>query len=186
MTTTILGINIAMFLLLVVTGGFGGGNLQRFGAQVTYLSDWWRYITSMFLHGGFAHLLFNGFALYVFAPPMERLLKPLKYTILYFASGIAGGLLSQWALREAFPPVVSVGASGAIYGLFGAYLYIIIYGKGIMDLQSTRTIQVLLVIGAIYSFMPGVNLYAHLGGLIGGFICFAVMVKGERQRQNRG
>lgn len=186
-TSIILGINLLMFLLLSLTGGSTNNfNLIRFGAQTSMDNDWWRYITSMFLHAGFGHLLFNGFALYVFAPPLEQVLKRTKYTALYFVSGISGGLLSQWIHTFGNDPYVSVGASGAVYGVFGAYLYIIIYRKGLMDVQSTKTVQVLLIIGLIYSIvMPSVNLSAHLGGFIGGFLAFSVFVKLHEASYNK-
>lgn len=148
--------------------------LMRYGALVHWApfnTEVWRYVSSMFLHGGFDHLLFNMFAVFVFAPPLEYLLGGLKYAALYFGSGVIGNLASI-LLNE--PGTVSVGASGAIYGIFGAYLYMIAFTRSMLDPASRKTVQVLLIMGIIYTLLfPRMNVYAHLGGLVGGVILFS-------------
>lgn len=182
-TTAILILNILFFAETAIMGK--RSILMEYGALAhwpPYNTELWRYVTSMFLHGGFDHLLFNLFAIFVFAPPLEYLLGSLKYTALFLGSGIIGNIASV-LLNE--PYTVSVGASGAIYGVYGAYIYMIIFAKHMLDAASRKTVQVLLVIGVIYTLLnlSRVNMYAHFGGLAGGFVLFSNMV--QRKRKDR-
>lgn len=171
-TTAILVLNVLFFAETAIMGD--RSLLMRYGALVHWApfnTEVWRYVSSMFLHGGFDHLLFNMFAVFVFAPPLEYLLGGLKYAALYFGSGVIGNLASI-LLNE--PGTVSVGASGAIYGIFGAYLYMIAFTRSMLDPASRKTVQVLLIMGIIYTLLfPRMNVYAHLGGLVGGVILFS-------------
>ncbi|MCC2683125.1 MAG: rhomboid family protein [Paenibacillaceae bacterium] len=183
-TTAILLIIIAVFAAMLITGSpTDPETLIRFGAQVNappYESQLWRIVTAMFIHIGFEHLLFNGFALYVFAPPLERMLGKLKYTLLYFGSGIVGNLAGQLLYQDVH---VSAGASGAIYGVFAAYAYLSWLRKGLFDKQTRSTVNVMLAMGLIYTLLvPKVNLYAHLGGFVGGFLILHVMIHWGRKR----
>lgn len=143
-------------------------------------AEWWRYFTSLFIHIGYQHLLFNGFALYVFAPPLERLLGPIHYLAFFLLTGFAGNALSQW-LTEG--PYLTAGASGAIYGVYAAYLYLGLFRKHVLDQQSRQTVIAILAVGLVYSLIvPHVNLYGHLGGFLGGLIYFALLVRRFRRR----
>jgi len=129
--------------------------------------EFWRYVTSIFIHGHFAHLLFNAFSLYVFAPPLERALGRFRYIFLFLFAGVVGNIFTSLFMNQIF----SVGASGSIYGIFGAYFYYMIFRRRSIDEASRRTLQMLLLIGIIFSvIMPNINFYAHLGGLVGGFV----------------
>lgn len=136
----------------------------------------WRFLTSLFLHGGWEHLLFNCFSLLVFAPPLERLLGHLRYTLVYFAAGVAGHVLSVIMNLGSDTYHLSLGASGAIYGIFGAFLYLAIYRKHQLDEATRKTIFSILIFGLIYSFIvPNINIWAHIGGGICGFLWMLVM-----------
>lgn len=183
-TSVILTINILLFVLMTFTGGTESTeNLIRFGAQVTQspfneLSQAWRYITAMFLHIGFQHLLFNCFAIFVFAPPLERILGTSRYSIIYLGSGLAGNLLTELFAALLGANSLSAGASGAIFGIYAAYVYVGLFRKELLDQQSYKTIVIILAVGLIYTFiMPHVNIYAHLGGFIGGFLLFPLLLK---------
>jgi len=183
-TSLILLINILMFLETVIRGP-GQSFFFKNGVLIhaaPYTADWWRYVLSMFLHADFIHLLFNCFAIFVFAPPLERLLGIWRYAFLHLGSGIVGNVVSV-LLHD--PGVLSVGASGAIYGLYGAYLYLIVFRSGALDQASRKTVQLFLLLGILYTFLNlgRINVYAHLGGLAGGFIIFSGIV--ERMRQRR-
>jgi rhomboid protease GluP len=134
----------------------------------------WRYVSSIFLHKDIPHLFFNSFALFVFAAPLEYLLGKTRYAALFLFSGIMGNVFTNF-----YPGLVlSLGASGAVYGVFGAYLYITLFRRRLMDEASRKTLYSMLIIGVIYSIaVPGINLYAHLGGLIGGFLLMALYSK---------
>ena len=128
----------------------------------------WRMITSMFAHSpsSFLHILFNMFTLWMFGQALESLLGRARFITLYFIAGLAGSLGVMYfdlALGLDFNPVV--GASGAIFGLMGAYLVILRHLGG-----NSTSLLVLLIINVVIGFLPGSNLawQAHVGGLIGG------------------
>lgn len=142
----------------------------------------WRYVTSVFLHNGFDHFLFNSFAIFVFAPPLEFMLGKGRYALLYLGSGIFGNLISMIAYNDSL--VQSVGASGAIYGLYGAYLFLVLFRRQSLDPQSRKTVVLFLALGAIYTVAyPAINWAAHLGGLAGGLIIFSRIVSSFRKNK---
>jgi rhomboid protease GluP len=176
-TSALIIVNIIMFIILAMNGGSTNGEtLVRYGAVFKwepYVEQTWRLISAMFLHIGFEHLLFNMFALFVFAPPLERALGHLRYVILYVLSGILGNaisvFLSEWGTLMA-------GASSAIYGLYGAYLFIAIFQRQALDDASRKTLYIILGLGIVQSFlMSHVSWSAHLGGLAAGFILYGVI-----------
>lgn len=168
----ILAINIAVMLLDFVFGK----RIVLYGAVSNFpglINDWWRYITSIFIHGGFGHLLFNCFSLYLFGPYLERLLGRIKFVGLYLASGIVGNMFTVLLMKKL---TFSVGASGAIYGLFGAYLFMVLYRKRYIDAQSSKVVLIILAIGVVYSLIvPQINILAHLGGFIAGFLIYPLL-----------
>ncbi|RXZ82263.1 rhomboid family intramembrane serine protease [Paenibacillaceae bacterium] len=190
-TSVLLAINLIMFLLTEFMGGSTDNEtLYRFGAFSQWIGDPygfeepWRYITSQFLHIGWQHLLFNCFSLLVFAPPLERLLGKVKYLLLYLVCGIGGNLLSAYVTAskwsEGTMPIIhlSAGASGAIYGVFGAYLYLALLRKHTLDDASRKTVFTILIIGLIYSIlMPSINIMAHIGGCFTGFMLHGLLAR---------
>ncbi len=125
--------------------------------------DWWRLITSAFLHASFLHILFNMLALWWIGGPVENVMGRAKYLSLYLVSGLAG---SAGALL-ASPNDVTVGASGAIFGLLGAMV--------VIQWQATGSIAgpalTLIIINLVLTFaIPGISYGGHLGGLIGGVL----------------
>jgi rhomboid protease GluP len=150
--------------------------LLRFGAMFG-IQDLhpaaWRYVASIFIHIGWEHLLFNSFALYVFAAPLERLLGSFRYLFFYLACGIFGNIVSAAFHSD---PYIGAGASGAIYGVYAAYLYLSLFRKDMIDGETKQTVITILVIGFIYSIVvPNVDIYAHAGGFIGGLAMTALM-----------
>jgi len=140
-----------------------GGFLKGPGFEPEY----WRYLSSVFLHGDFGHLLFNAFAVFVFAPPLERVLGRFRYAFLFLFSGLMGNVFTNVFYNE----VSSLGASGAVYGVFGAYVYFMMFRRRAFDDASRKKLQTLLIVGVVYSIVvPGINFYAHLGGFVGGLL----------------
>ncbi|WP_379137310.1 rhomboid family intramembrane serine protease [Paenibacillus sp. sgz500958] len=192
-TSLLLLANVIMFLVLTFNGGSTDVyNLVDFGAMVDvdpYKSEWWRYFTAIFLHNGFSHLLFNSFALLVFAPPLERLLGWWRYAFLYIAGGMIANVLaiavSSRSVMEGGH--VSVGASGAIYAVYGAFLYIALVQRAMMDESSRKTVYAMLAIGVVMSFaMPNVNWAAHLGGLVAGFFLYGLIIRVFHRNRRQG
>ncbi|WP_025691735.1 rhomboid family intramembrane serine protease [Paenibacillus zanthoxyli] len=192
-TSLIILANIVMFMVLTLNGGSTNPEtLLRFGALADAgpeRTELWRYVASIFLHNGFTHLLFNGFALLVFAPPLERLMGWWRYVLLYVLGGVVGNILSNGAWGGGTEEVitVSVGASGAIFAVYGAFLYIALFQRTMMDEGSRRTLYGLLTMGIIMSFVtPNVNWTAHIGGLIGGFFLYGLIIRVLPRRRPRG
>lgn len=129
--------------------------------------EWWRLITAGFLHAGLMHLLFNCLALYTLGTPFEALYGRTRYAILLLISLMAGSYASITFNAE---NQVSVGASGAIFGLFGALLVV---GRRLgADTRSTLTL--LAINTAIAIAIPNIDWRAHLGGLAGGVVVATV------------
>lgn len=155
--------------------------LHKYGALVNLNSmdnslELYRLITSIFLHGGLVHLLCNMYSLYVIGPQLESFFGKIKYSIIFIGSGIIGNLLTLAFLQDTY---VSVGASGAIFGLLGALVYFgyhyRVYLSGVMKSQIIPLILLNLVIGFM---ITSINNLAHIGGLIGGvLLSMAVGVK---------
>lgn len=168
-------LNLAMFYLLEVNGGSTSpATLIEFGAKYNPAildGEWWRIITSMFLHVGFLHLFMNMLALFYLGMAVERIYGSTRFLIIYFLAGIAGGVTSF-----VFNTQVAAGASGAIFGLFGALLY---FGVNHTKLFfKTMGWNLLFIIGlniVIGVSIPQIDNGAHMGGLIGGFLASAIV-----------
>ncbi|WP_274652180.1 rhomboid family intramembrane serine protease [Paenibacillus humicola] len=167
-TSALLALNILVYILDLLSGHV----LLTKGMFISYrgynhygFDEPWRYVTSLFLHLNLEHILFNMFSILVFAPPLERMLGHGRYAVFYLLSGVIGNLFSALALSE----TQGAGASGAIYGIFGAYLYLALMKKT-LDEASRKTVYAILGFGIIYSFVvPRIGIWAHIGGLFGGF-----------------
>lgn len=180
----ILVINILLFVAMEVYGSSSDVmTLLRFGAMsnVPVQPELWHYVSAMFLHIGFMHLLMNGFALYVFSAPLERIMGKWRFAVLYLVSGLLGNVVSLALHSE---PYIGAGASGAIYGVYGAYVYFALFYKSAFGQQNATTIFTIVIIGVIHSIaVPNVDLFAHLGGFSGGFAMTALLslIQGKRR-----
>jgi membrane associated rhomboid family serine protease len=150
--------------------GLGGGVSQQsvndfalLGFNVAH-GEWWRMVTSMFLHGSIIHLGFNMYALWIFGPVLERRYGPARYVALYFAAGLWGSA----GVLILSPNQPTLGASGAIFGLMGAFVAIAKV-QGARDLGG---VGALIGINLLITFtIPGISIGGHLGGLAGGLVC---------------
>ncbi|MBQ6376247.1 MAG: rhomboid family intramembrane serine protease [Lachnospiraceae bacterium] len=175
-TGVIAGINILVFLIAEI---FGGSTLDtnvliRFGGAYTpYIRDgeYWRLLTSMFMHSGIRHLLNNMLLLYVLGQHLEFLLGRVRYTAVYLAGGLAADVIAYlWYLREG-RDVVSVGASGAVFAVIGTLVYIIIRNRGRVDGLSMRQMLIMLGFSLYFGLVAAdVSNAAHIGGLLAGFL----------------
>jgi len=173
-TTIILGINLLMAVLLIIAGGFNTLNLVEFGALVPILvfeeGEYYRIITAMFLHGGFLHLFSNSFVLYYIGAYLERLIGPKRYLLVYMISGIVSSLFVLF-----FAPEISVtiGASGAIFGVIGGLLMLTFLRKNWFTDHAIGTIRQLILINVVITFLvPNISIPGHMGGLIAGILLF--------------
>jgi membrane associated rhomboid family serine protease len=159
--------------------GFDGPSLVGLGSNFgpyTTDGDWWRLLTSMFLHAGLIHLAFNMWALASFGPVVERLYGSVSYALLYFVAGTAGSLASvSWN-----PAVNSIGASGAIFGILGALIAAQVRSDESIPknvLRPLRNSSVIFTGCALFAGLlsNGVDNADHLGGIAAGFIMGLVL-----------
>ena len=130
--------------------------------------DYWRLVTPIFMHAGFAHMLFNSFSLVLFAPALEQLLGKTKFILLYLFTGIAANIAT---LILEPPTYTHVGSSGAIFGLFGFYISIIMFRKAMMSRENSQTIMTIAIIAVIMTFVQSnINITAHIFGMLAGFL----------------
>jgi len=159
-------------MMFLAGGGTDLGQLYRFGASFgPALADgqWWRLITPMFLHAGLFHIAFNMMALYIYGSSLERLLGPARFLALYLASGFFGNALSV-SMR---PCAVGVGASGAVFGVLGAFAAYYFRRRRASALadQMLRGIGALIAINLLFGFtVSGIDNWAHIGGLAAGTV----------------
>lgn len=181
-TYILLGLQVIIFLLLEVMGGSSNTQtLIRFGAKYNPLiieGQWWRFITPIFLHIGIIHLLMNSLALYYLGPTIERIYGRIRFLIIYLIAGFTGTLASFL-----FSSSVSAGASGAIFGCFGALLYLgAVYPKLFFRTMGTNVI-VVIVINLIFGYsVSGIDNFGHIGGLVGGFLAAAIVHFPKKKR----
>ncbi len=163
-------VNIILFFILEMNGGSTNPKtLIQFGAKYNIAimeGEWWRFITSMFLHIGIMHLTLNMIALYFIGALVERMYGHCRFIFIYFSAGLTGGIASF-----AFNPQIAAGASGAIFGLFGALLFFGLQYPKIFFKTMGWNVLFILMINIVFGLsVPQIDNGAHLGGLIGGFI----------------
>ncbi|MEJ2156639.1 MAG: rhomboid family intramembrane serine protease [Desulfobacteraceae bacterium] len=192
----IIYVNVAMFIysLLISKGGMGSGfNPMRFlspssyglsalGATGTWIAikkGWWTLIAANYLHGGALHIFFNMMALYQIGPLVTRLYGPYRFFAIFTISGVGGFLVSYFA-----GVYLTVGASAALFGLFGAAIY---YGKsrgGLFGQTVYKQIGGWAVAFIVLGFLiPQINNSAHIGGLLFGGLSAYLLGYHEKKRE---
>jgi membrane associated rhomboid family serine protease len=186
-TFVLIGLNVVAYLVEIAAGVGGlnnpGGEIvvkyALFGPAVAE-GEWYRLVTSGFLHASLLHIGFNMLLLFLLGRLLEPALGTPRFVVLYFASLLAGSL----GALVLDPNALTLGASGAIFGLAGA-TFVIARGRG-MDAIAGE-IGFLIVFNLIFSFTAArVSVGGHIGGLIGGVLCALVIVAGERGRLGAG
>jgi membrane associated rhomboid family serine protease len=184
-TKILIGLNLAVFLVQLSVGDRFTDSFDLIGrAYVPLLGSvegvaegqWYRMLTAMFLHGSYIHILFNMLSLWWIGGPLEAALGRARYLALYFVSGLAGSALTYLV---AAPNQPSLGASGAIFGLFGATA--VLMRRLNYDM---RPVIALLVINLIFTFgWSNIAWQAHIGGLVAGVVVGYAMVHAPRDRR---
>jgi rhomboid protease GluP len=187
-TNLIVGANIAVF---IVMGLLGAGWLEtenllpyiRYGANngaATTDGEWWRLVTSMFMHYGLIHLLLNMWALFQAGHLVEKLLGRRAYTLMYFGSGIVSGLATlAWNGDQKW----SAGASGAVFGVYGALLGYMLREKHALPAKIYRPLSKSTLTFAAYNLVygsinPRIDNAAHIGGALGGAVIATTWQRG--------
>ncbi|MGW2814357.1 rhomboid family intramembrane serine protease [Streptomyces sp. NPDC001415] len=185
-TKILIGVNVAVFLVQLAVGQriadefslLGWARVPGFdGVQGVAEGQWYRLLTSMFLHNGYAHIGFNMLSLWWLGGPLEAALGRARYLALYFVSGLAGGALTYLLAAQ---NQLTLGASGAIFGLFGAMAVLMRRMK-----YDMRPVIGLLVVNLIFTFAwAGIAWQAHVGGLVAGVLLGIGMVHAPAERRD--
>ena len=167
--------NVFFFILCECTGGSeNSATLLRWGADYTPLildGQYWRLFASMFLHSGIRHLLNNMLLLFVIGMTVEKHLGRVRFVLLYLLGGLAGNVIANWFYVRTGRTVLSVGASGAVFAVIGAVIWMILRNRG--RVEGLSLTQMLVMLGfSLYFGLTDRNVAnaAHLGGLAGGFL----------------
>jgi len=172
-TFILLALNTIMFFVVLFNGGFSpeslvdnGGLVPRY---VTENKEYYRLLVAMFLHGGLFHFLMNSYFLYYLGSFTEKLLGSTKYAILYMISGL-GSSVAVWLFSN--PDVVTIGASGALYGIMGGLLILTFLKPNWFSPYGIRSIRSISIINIVLTFALGgvLSFWGHIGGFIVGII----------------
>lgn len=187
---SLIGINVAAYVLTLAAGGTSSNFFQQgamlsanavnqAGTMLTGVAGggYWRLLTSAFLHEGTLHILFNMYALYLFGPIVERALGVRRFIAAYLTMAIVASVFVYW-LSE--PRGLTIGASGAVFGLFAMALVLLHKAK-----QDVSFLLVMLVINAVISFQGNISWQGHLGGFLAGLILGATFAYAPRERRTQ-
>ncbi|KFF16639.1 rhomboid family intramembrane serine protease [Chryseobacterium sp. JM1] len=179
-TPIIINLNVLVFIAMVIAGfgliSFKGDDLLSWGANyrpVTTDGQWWRLVTNTFMHGGLMHMSANIFGLLFVGVFLEPLLGKTRYLLVYLTTGILASAASIWW----YPATVSIGASGAIFGLYGFFLAALLLKVFPPDFGKAFLLSTLVFVGfnLLMGLTGGVDNAAHIGGLLSGFIIGIIM-----------
>lgn len=167
---TYIFITICIIMFILTRGSTDIETLLKYGANNAYLTksgEYYRLLSSMFIHIGLLHLLFNMYALYIIGPQVESFYGKFKYFLIYILSGVSGSILSITFSSN----TVSAGASGAIFGLMGALLYFGFFYRNYLGSVIKSQIVPIIILNLVIGFSTsGIDNAAHIGGLIGGIL----------------
>ena len=179
-TAVLVAVNLACFALEEIIGSSGDtGTLLSMGAwcmPLVQAGQYYRFLTSMCLHAGIKHLMSNMISLTVLGHFLEVKIGHLRFGLIYFLGGFAGNLADL--IQDSFTgeDVVSVGASGGIYALFGALAFLVLFRRHMV--KEISLLRLLLALACLASGTlgePGVDVMAHAGGFVGGFVVCALL-----------
>ena len=176
-------INILVFLVLELRGDTQSAFfMYEHGAMypdaVLQNGEWYRLFTCMFLHFGIRHVGNNMLILFFLGDNLERALGHVKYVLIYLISGLGGSVLSMVYMVQSQDYAVSGGASGAIFGVIGALIYVVARNKGRLEDLTSRRLILMAILSLYYGFSSaGVDNFAHIGGLISGIIMGVILYR---------
>ena len=185
-TIALIALNTLVFLAMVASGVsltqpttrdilLWGGD---FGPATLGAHQYWRLLTSCFLHFGIIHIGMNMYVLYLIGPFIETVFGRSRYLLIYFIAGLAGSLVSV----SVHPLAVGAGASGAIFGLYGAVFGFLLIRRRSLNPAAvtsiTRSAGIFVLYNVVYGSISGTtDLSAHLGGLLAGFLAGMLLVR---------
>lgn len=194
--TVMAAVNAVVFVVLSLLGDtLDGAFMYAHGAMFPYAvlldHEWYRLLTSAFVHFGFQHLINNLVMLICLGSYLERALGTVKYVIFYLAAAVGSSLISMMYMLHTGDIAVSGGASGVIFGVIGGLLYLVLRNKGRFEDLTMKRFLLMMALSLYYGFSTtGVDNAAHVGGLICGFLLGILLYRKEhhvrRIRKMRG
>lgn len=177
--TVLVGIHLILFLW---TDFFPfGREIYLFGRGSNFeiiTGEYWRLLTPIFLHGGLMHVVFNSFSLVIFGPVVEKILGKIKFISIYLLSGILANIATLYLGGVYY---LHVGASGAIFGIFGVLAYMIWARRDLIDRANSQLVVTIIIIALVMTFVnPGINIFAHLFGFIAGMALAPLFLIGAK------
>lgn len=185
----VIALNVIVFLAVEFTGGSSDlEHMVSWGAAyaplITENGEYYRLISCMFLHFGMEHLVNNMLALYFVGGHLERAVGKLKFGLIYFLGGTAGNVLSYYMDIRKGTAYVSAGASGAVFAVFGAMIYVLLLNRGQLEGLAVRKMAFMAALSLYYGFASqGIDNAAHVGGFLCGFV-LAILLYHRRRAAN--
>ena len=176
-------LNVIYFLYLEIAGSSENTLFMiQHGAMYTPLvlgnHEYYRLLTSIFMHFGIEHIVNNMLVLFVLGDNLERALGRVKYLIFYLLSGVGANVVSMMLSINSPVQAVGAGASGAIFGVVGGLLYAVIVNRGRLEDLSTRQLVVMIIFSLYFGFTStGVDNVAHIAGLVIGIILAVLLYR---------
>ena len=184
-------LNVLYFLYLEIAGSsedilFMYEKGAMLAPAVLENGEYYRLFTAMFMHFGINHIINNMIVLFALGDNLERALGHIKYLIFYLFCGVGANWISMMADRsDSF--VVSAGASGAVFGVVGGLFYAVLVNRGRLEDLSTRQLVVMIVLSLYLGFTEsGVDIIAHIGGLILGILAGILLYRKPKKLMYRG
>ena len=187
----LIAVNVIYFLYLEMNGStedtqFMVSHGAMYAPLVIERGEYYRLITSTFMHFGINHIMNNMLILFILGDNLERALGHIKYLFFYLICGVGANVASMVINLSGYRNVVSAGASGAIFGVIGGLLYAVAVNRGQLEDLSTRQLVVVILCSLYFGFTStGVDNAAHIGGLIIGIIMGVVLYRRPRNGRSR-
>ena len=185
-TVGFVAVNVLVYVILEILGNTENSEFMvRMGAvwpPYVKQGEYWRLFTATFMHFGFEHIANNMLILVCAGMILEKALGHVKFTILYLIAGVGGNVLSCAQMLHTKDYAVAAGASGAIFGIIGALLWIVIIHKGRYESLTGKGLLFMIVISLYYGITSvDVDNWAHIGGLAMGFVLAIILYRKPRK-----
>ena len=187
----LIAVNVIYFLYLEMNGStedtqFMVSHGAMYAPLVIERGEYYRLITSTFMHFGINHIMNNMLILFILGDNLERALGHIKYLLFYLICGVGANVASMLINLSGYRNVVSAGASGAIFGVIGGLLYAVAVNRGQLEDLSTRQLVVVILCSLYFGFTStGVDNAAHIAGLVIGIIMGVVLYRRPRNGRSR-